>query len=74
MNQVFLTTLALTLALAIYAPKSELQQCKNFIFQEDAQAHYEKTGDRTLDTDQDGIACEALPRKHLLSHNPLRVK
>lgn len=42
-----------TLALAKY--------CKDFKTHQEAQAWYKKTGDKRLDRDGDGFACDCLP-------------
>ena len=40
--------------------------CSVFVYQEDAQAFFNANNARQLDADNDGIACEELPRRPLL--------
>ena len=48
-----ITHVAETLGLAKY--------CKDFKTHQEAQAWYKKTGDKRLDRDGDGFACDCLP-------------
>lgn len=48
-----------------FAPNAEAQRakCADFAFQEEAQAFMQARGANYLDRDNDGVACEALPRR-----------
>ncbi|MDI3386555.1 excalibur calcium-binding protein [Streptomyces sp. B-S-A8] len=74
----------IALAFAFIAPLSEVAHaqvdldCRDFQFQEDAQAHFntDLSDPNRLDEDQgpdDGIACEALPRRGSTAVTPTPV-
>ncbi|MCY7390569.1 MAG: thermonuclease family protein [Leptolyngbyaceae cyanobacterium CAN_BIN12] len=48
-----------------FVPQAEAQRvkCADFAFQEEAQAFMQARGANYLDRDQDGVACETLPRR-----------
>lgn len=58
--KILLTALFLP-ALLLSAHPAYAETCSDFATQEDAQAYMERTGERTLDRDKDGTACENLP-------------
>lgn len=58
------TTFAIALSLPVLllsAHPAHAARCSDFATQEEAQAYMQRTGDRKLDRDKDGIACEHLP-------------
>jgi hypothetical protein len=55
---------SITLAIAaslLLSVSAQAKSCKSFKTHAEAQRHYEQTGDRRLDRDGDGSACDCLP-------------
>lgn len=44
-----------------YAALAEKINCSSFENREEAQRYFERTHDKRMDRDKDGLACEALP-------------
>ncbi len=60
-----LVTAVLTLGTTGTANAADVYNCPNFTYQEEAQAVYEqdRSDPNGLDDDDDGVACETLPRR-----------
>jgi endonuclease YncB( thermonuclease family) len=69
-NLLILTTLCISLAVAPDA-KAQRAKCADFTFQEEAQAFMQTQRANYLDRDNDGVACERLPRRGRSKPNPL---
>lgn len=52
-----------SLSLAACGGGSDDKDCSDFTYQQDAQAWHNANSDSDLDADNDGIACENLPRR-----------
>ncbi|MEX0267529.1 thermonuclease family protein [Leptolyngbyaceae cyanobacterium UHCC 1019] len=65
-NLLIVTTILITLSIGVaVTPHAEAQRakCADFAFQEEAQAFMQTRKANYLDRDNDGIACERLPRR-----------
>lgn len=66
MNHLFAIVLLSTLIAANLDPlpaTAARVRCRDFTWQEDAQAYMQQNGATYLDGDKDGVACESLPRR-----------
>lgn len=48
-------------SLILFAPLANARGCKSFKTHAEAQKHYERTHDKSMDRDGDGSACDCLP-------------
>lgn len=63
MKRAILVSLIIAASVAIPTGAAQAARCSDFTHQEDAQAFYAQNNTGTLDRDNDGIACEALPSR-----------